>query len=1038
MNLTIPALVAVLLSTQEAAVVTPSDTAPKPPVTQMVLALTTGEHVAASWPLTTDQRNRTSDAWVWSDDAPPQHFESAAIPKDDSSLQRALHAHPTRALSIHVRGGSSREDLANVEVIVAPEQMWATVPEPLLPRFRVSPTGDLTASVNQPVIVRARGKGMGTSWQRLDTTGATTLQLRKASDIHLRTRRHDGAPAGGAHVVVMQASLGTAVLDDRTRFVAGPKGELTLPSFPDADVITLVFHADGAAPLSLNGVPSDLEGIVTLPEARLVRGRFVDEKGSPLPDVEVRAEAWIGNDVSAMSRASARSNQNGAWQIEGLPAASAALRASAKARVPFTRTARLEKSDLDLGTITLAAAVAARVHVRADDGSAIAKATITADTGFRGLTDKDGIVDVTGLSATEATALVVKAEGFDEQTLPMTPPFTKQEEVVLERAFTVSGRVVDAQDQGGRATILLQQGTSERRLTTDDDGTFLVAPKRDATFVLVFETPDRGSTTLQQDAGTAGEKRDLGNIHLQPGASVVGTVVDRSGNPVAGAAIWTVRDSAAGTVAAWVAGRVARATTDDLGRFELRGMPEGPALLRFDAREFARAYREVRLEGPTTDTGEVELSRGGTVIVEGRDEGIARIDLRGTWVDADMMTADLRAGVARLRNVPSGKYRVTVLSGRAISCDRTAEVEDGKETVVTCPPPMHLRGKVLLDGTPAPGGSLQWMQASGTDALINTHVSPMGAQQQRVYGQGPGEVRVPVRPEGTFESDALRPGEWQVTWRASDSTATPSRPLVIPDGKDATVLIEFSGGVIRGEVVDEAGAPVTGARVRERNGSLFALAASDGTFTMTGVSGGTHQLEASLGAKSSKAIRVEVRTGQPTPPVTLVVGTRTDNLLSLTIVDETGQPRPGAIVFVDLPTRIRTLTADAAGTATLSVPDGIADGTRVVAFSANQWTSTRLKGVSADEVPGPATVRFGETGSLQISSRETSGTVQVASDSAGDLTWMLQRVGYVLNVTPATPLVLSGLPVGRYSVAGAGVTQTVAIGRDDAAKVSLP
>ncbi|HET8798455.1 MAG TPA: carboxypeptidase-like regulatory domain-containing protein, partial [Thermoanaerobaculia bacterium] len=713
------------------------------------------------------------------------------------------------------------------------------------------------------------------------------------------------------------------------------------------------------------------------------------------------------------------------------------VRATAAGRGTFQKELSLEEGDVDLGTIALDPSHDLRLRVVDGDGAPIGDARVKTNHGFAGETAEDGSVRVTGISQTEPVVLTVAAPRFAKQTQTLSAPFSKETEIVLARAFTIEGRVVDEQSAPvSDAVIVVMIGSRYQRLESGPDGEFSLDLDAGSELELRFESPTRGFYATTQAEGREGEVRDLGSIRLDAGGIVRGRVVSTGGIPVSRARIWAIRPAAAGAVASWVAGRVVQAASDDEGEFELRGLPVGPSVLRVDATDFARAYRDVVVGSEPVSIGAIEIDRGSIVTVSANGgEGVARIDLRGEWVDADMITAPVVDGEARLRNVPRGQHRVTVLQGRAVTCERQVSVTSGQEAVVRCPAPMIVTGRVLLGGSPASGGSISWKQIAGTDSLIDTTISPMGARQERVYGLGFGTITVPVREDGSYETRELRSGEWQVSWRSGDGVVTPDRAVNVPDQPMASVRIEFAGSVIRGSVVDASGKPVQGARIREIQGPLFAMTTSEGTFTISGVLPGTHRLQASLGMKSSSIREIRIEDGKQAPDVALVLEDKRRNELAITVTGLHGEPRPHALVFVEAAGVLRTLTADAAGIAVGAFPEGLPDGSRMIAFAANDWAFGRLRRTGGDDDRQTATIRFGATGRLRIRSSTKSGVPEIRSTEGGDLAWILARAGFHHFLTPQSPIEIQGLPPGAYEVSidSARAVATVYAGRDASA-----
>lgn len=1008
----------------------------------IVIARSDGTHAAAQLPLSNSDLRDARHIWAWTDRLPPRMLERRELPLTRENIVEELGPSPARSLDVRVRGWSRPKELASVRIIAAPEEMWRTVPEPLLPMFPVSREGRVTIPARGAMRIRAAGTDLGTMWERVDSSAKSAdLALRPAADARVQLQSSDGSPVVRAFATALTVHRGSPKPVLRAQFAFDDRATLRIPALPRSEAITLVVIAKGAAPRTITGTAAELSRTVRLVPAAAVRGTFVDEDGKPLPGVHVEAEAWIAPDASAISGDRVVSDDEGRWFVGNLPRTHAVVRAATKGRGTFRKEVSLDGDEVDLGTIALLPSSDVMLEVADEERRAIAGVVVATDSGFKGETDDEGRVAISELPPDQPAAVTLSAKGFAKQIIHLTPPLPQRERVTLERAFTVTGRIVD--DSGSAAAnvmAIVTIGTSYRPRSIDPDGVFSFDVEAGKDFELTFESPTAASLKRKEESGRPGEVRDLGTIRLPSGMVVRGRTVDSAGAPVAGARVWVLRPNPAGAVASWVAGRMAQATSDMDGAFELRGLTAGPFVMRIDAADFARAHRNGAIESSPLDLGEIEIVRGSTVTVRApHDDALtARIDLRGQWIDADMLTAPVIDGHAHLRNVPPGQYRVTVLSERTVVCERDVEVKEETAASVECPPPVIVRGRVLLDGTPAYAGSLTWSRPAETDALIDTSLSPLGARQQRVFGASGGTISVPVTTDGTFETDLLRAGGWQVSWRSGEGAGTAERPLSIPDVSVAHVIVEFAGGVIRGRVLDAGGVPVAGARIREIGGPLFAMATSAGTFTMTGVSAGNHRLQAALGARASRIIEVPVESGRQMPEVIFELDDTERNVLSVRVIGADEQPKPNAFVFAEGAGTLKILTADANGVARGAFPEGLPEGARLIAFADNTWAFTRLRRSGGENDPQSTTVRFGATGALMIRSRTVSGEPSLLSSGAGDLSWMLMRIGTDLSVSPDAPAVVHGLPPGLYEVRLGASAATASVRAGSTATVDLP
>jgi len=1006
----------------------------------LVVARKDSTHVAAQLPLSDTDLREAKFIWAWTGELPPRRFAAQEVP-DAERIVEELSREKPRPLLVRVRGWASAEELLQLRVIAAPRDMWGSVPESLLPSFTLSPEGQVAVPARDAVRVRVVGNGVGTMWQQVGASGRSVdLVLRPSSDASIRFRAHDGSNIPRVFATVMTTRQGDAAATLQAQFATDDRGLLRIQALP-AEIITLVVSAEGAALQAISGTAQDLSRTVRLAPGGTLKGRFVSEEGDPLEGVGVDAEGWVASPVRALSVKKALSDASGRWTVSGLPLTDIAVRAASKGRATFRKSVSLVEGETDLGTMPLPLAREMTLEVLDAAELPVPNAVVSSDTGFKGKTGKNGLVLVTGLAPEEAVTLTVTASGFVKSVVHLSTPVPERERAVLERAFSVNGRVVD--DAGvpvSDAVVIVTIGSRYERENLGDDGTFAIEVEAGRDFDLTFESPSAGTISRKEPAGRPGESRDLGALALPAGLSLRGRIVDSVGVPLAGVRVSVLRPSLGGAVVAWTGGRMVQAVSEVEGAFTLRGLQPGPALLRIDAPDYARAHRQVLVEESLIDLGTIELVRGSTVNIKaaGDDSAIARIDLRGEWLEMDMLTAPMVGGVARVRNVPPGQYGATVLARGVVVCEQQVDVIPDREATVECPAVRTVTGRVLIGGVTARGGALTWTRPGRESAaLIETWHSPLGAPQQRLFGGGHGVVAVPVRSDGSFESDQLQPGQWEVVWSSTDGASTPGQPVLVPDLSEPRVDIRFDGAALRGRVVDNEGAPVSGARVREVGGSLVTVASSAGLFTMTGLAAGVRRLQAVQGTRASRIVDVAIEPGRETPEIVLEIGDEEQNVLEVSVVGRDGLPRANAFVFVEAGA-VRILTADGNGHARGAFPLGLPDGARIVVYSGNEWAFGALRRTGEEGSLQKTTIRFERTGSLQIESRESSGEPALVSSQVGDIAWMLARVGYALEVRPGAATIIHGLPKGLYEVRLGSAAAVVSVTPGSRANVKLP
>jgi hypothetical protein len=154
-------------------------------------------------------------------------------------------------------------------------------------------------SVGDPVRIRVLGKDLGTIWEQpVASPKSVEIALRAAADAELSLQSSDGTPADRAFATAMNTRRGDPAPRLQAQFVSDARGRIRIPALPDAEIVTLVITADGAAPRTITGTAAELSRTVRLAAAAKVAGRFVDEDGEPIAGVRIEAEGWISGSRS--------------------------------------------------------------------------------------------------------------------------------------------------------------------------------------------------------------------------------------------------------------------------------------------------------------------------------------------------------------------------------------------------------------------------------------------------------------------------------------------------------------------------------------------------------------------------------------------------------------------------------------------------------------------------------------------------------------------------------------------------------------------
>ena len=896
----------------------------------------------------------------------------------------------------------------------------------------------------EPWRLRLLGPRHGSWWQDIPAGGKeAVLTAQRAERNELVLLDSEDEVLSRATLTVLSAAFERSEVLAQLR--ADERGRILLEGLPDIAKLSWVANEPDHAPATMTVFPSSLPAQWVLRPGGKIHGRFVDASGVPIPGIAVRADGWIEGSSATVARSSV-SDSEGEWALLRLPHGKVGLATVSSDVAPFQTVVEVGSTPADLGSIRLEPSVAIRVLVSDDEGTPVKSASLAAGPGVEATTDQRGAALLEGASATQLLRIVARAEGHLVTEVALTPPFEKEQRLVLRRAFVAQGQFVDSAGipvQSGFVRAETGRRYKDHELQPGGRFTLDLAP---ATSVrLTLRSPLTQELVVSVKPGLGGERRDLGELRAPTGVQVSGRLVRASdASPVVGARLWAPRPSEQGELVAWAQGDLLEARSQADGSFDLPSLPRRPVLLRFEASGLARLHVAIDPEPDREriDLGELIMSAGAEVRILAEKEGAeARVDLRNDWLELDMLTARVADGEAVLPHVPHGPATITVLQDRELICEQQVHVGERDDSVeVDCQRQgMRVSGTVTTGGELAGPGMLSWLpeEAGRVPGIILNRQTPLGARQQRSFGAGRSQVDVEVDASGYFETDRLRPGAWGVIWIAETEGPTAPEAIELAEAEEHDLSLEFNPLGLSGLVVDRDQQPVAGARVRDLASDAVAISRSDGRFRLIGLDPGAHQIHAHHGPQSSAVVDAVVEPERETAPLILELAERADERIEIVVEGRSGEGVPGALVFFESDDHEgRILTTDDRGRAVASLRPPLPGWIRAAQVSDGRWTFGSW--VDTEQAADGVVLSAQETGSVRIASQELQGVPVIRSEDGWDLSWLLTRIGSRPRVSPELPLEIRGLPTGRYTVELGDFQTALAIRRGDLASVEIP
>lgn len=254
-------------------------------------------------------------------------------------------------------------------------------------------------------------------------------------------------------------------------------------------------------------------------------------------------------------------------------------------------------------TVVAAAAITTGVMLFQDDKSPTETVTANETAAAKSATD-DAVVEQATAQPTQDSTV---REAVPTDSTPASPT---DPTAAAAPSHSITGRVVD---EAGRAVAgadvealafgigRIGKGAST---TTDPSGKFTLVYKGDSDLTDRLRVRGKQHADAFVTLGSKGGDSDVGTIVVESGGSVMGRVLDKSGNPVAKATVSAyVKDrKTGGGDGMFVLGdldqaRTRTATTDPSGAWRIDGLPAGQVSVNADADGYApETVRDVQIE----------------------------------------------------------------------------------------------------------------------------------------------------------------------------------------------------------------------------------------------------------------------------------------------------------------------------------------------------------------------------------------------------------------------------------------------------------
>ena len=638
-------------------------------------------------------------------------------------------------------------------------------------------------------------------------------------------------------------------------------------------------------------------------------------------------------------------------------------------------------------------------------------------------------VTAPGYSRADTSQAMLEAQQIEMPSVSLWPVVKLSGEVLGSTGEALGGAKIRALEIKGEPGGVSLLGAGEK-ITPDDGRFFFDSIVRGSKYRIDIEHPTHVHTSVEL---TIPEDKALEPlvVTLDRGVTAWGRVIDANGDAIAGAEVELVkREHANPTHRSWRTQQasVPRATSDADGVFRLLAVAPGRHDLHAVASGFAPADvggLEVPGDVDDLELGTLTLDPEATVrgvVTNERQQAVAEAKITTYPTSASGRSVSHRR-VEHVTTNSAGEFVVRGLrTGERVNL--TVEASGYSKRQLDAQPTSDQLSIVLQLGATASGRVLSHTGEPVAAARVTAAAVATDDRQPPRMDRGFSRTSA----DGRFELEGLAPGRWRLGVQSHDNRggATQTIDLVAGQRLDAIEMTLIPGPLVTGTIVDDNGAPISGAAVTGSNdgtGEISALvgharAVSDGrgAFRLSGLRLGSAQIRVEHLDYRSATRQIEL-SGDTEVTLTLSSGFRVTGR----VIDGDGNPVGDAAVWpgAALEQHGYRTTTDAEGHFTLgglesrlatitAAKEGFAPATEIVEAASGDASAARV------------TLRLGSgftlSGTLSGLDENELSSVEVRAIGPGGM--LQDRAGYdgtftLQGLAPGTWHLSALLPNGR-------------------------
>ncbi|MBK8205642.1 MAG: carboxypeptidase regulatory-like domain-containing protein [Planctomycetes bacterium] len=471
----------------------------------------------------------------------------------------------------------------------------------------------------------------------------------------------------------------------------------------------------------------------------------------------------------------------------------------------------------------------------------------------RATSDSEGRFSISGLDPSLAYDLQAQsAAGGSGRLLRVAAGDSAR--ILVAAAGMLTGKVVGPDDQPVKTFSVKswpqnRQWEATTRPFTSEDGSFSI----EASGRIQVEASADGmimEAPAEVDVSEGGAEVTL---KLQQGATLSGTVTDKAGTPLAGAAItFGAGDEGGRGGGRWT--QTPRATTDSKGRFRFPALKVEETTLRATLGDMSETQTTTLVAG--SNTLNFALDTGATLALRLTDPAGKPVSADAIWFQANerdwarpSKLPSREPGLVEYCGIKPGEYSLTITAAGYPAIQQKMPLNDGRNELS-----LKLSNGAMLSGT---------VTTSSGSKLQGASVRLRKDGEQGWGGWGTGRW-IQLNDQGTFKLGPAEPGQWLLELYVQNrGQPLYSTTVNLAEGDNTHNMSVDTGATLVLSLVDASGNPVARANVQVRSDQVhWGSSDAKGVATIALLPAGSYTVTASGNGKASPVLSVSLANGE--------------------------------------------------------------------------------------------------------------------------------------------------------------------------------